>query len=49
MAVKIEFEETYPTLKDSLGPNIDGWPQPSLKPIISAPNGLNPNISVPIK
>ena len=49
MAVKIEFEETYLTLQDSLRPNSDCGPQPSLNPIISAPNGPNPNISVPIK
>ena len=49
MTVKIEFEETYPTLKDSLGPKSDHGPQPSLNPIISAYNGPNPNISVPIK
>ena len=30
MAVKIEFEETYPSLKDSLGPKSDHGPQPSL-------------------
>ena len=49
MAVKIEFKDTYPTLKDSLGPNSDYGPQPSLNPIISAHHGPNPNISVPIK
>ena len=48
MAVKIEFEETYPTLRDSLGPESDCGPQPSLNLIILANYGLNPNISVPI-
>ena len=49
MAGKIEFKETYPTLKDSLGPEGDSGPQFSLNPIISAHHGPNPNISVPIK
>ena len=49
MAVKIEFEETYPTLRDSLGPESDFGPQPSLNPIISAHQSPNLNILVPIK
>ena len=49
MAVKIEFEETYPTLRDSLVPESDFGPQPSLNPIILAPNGPNFKKSVPIK
>jgi len=49
MALKIEFEEKYPTLKDSLLFKSDHGPQPSLNPIISAHHGPNPNISVPIK
>jgi len=49
MAVKIEFEETYPSLKDSLGPKRDFGPQPSLNPIISAPHGPNQIISVTIR
>ncbi len=49
MAVKIEFEETYSSLKDSLGPKSDYGPQLSLNPIISAPHSQNPNISVPLE
>ena len=49
MAVNIEFEETYPSLKDSPGPKRAYGPQPFLNPIISAPHGPNPNISVPIR
>ena len=41
MAEKIEFEETYPTLKDSLRPESEFGPQPSSNPIILAPNGPN--------
>ena len=49
MALKIEFEETYRTLKDSLGPKRDFGPQPSLNQIISAPHGQNQIISVTIR
>ena len=49
MTVKIEFEETYPTLRDSLVPESDFGPQPSLNLIILTSHGQNPNISVPIK
>ena len=49
MEEKIEFKETYPTFKDSLGLESDSGPQSSLNPIISAHNCPNPNISVPIK
>ena len=41
LSQEIEIEETYPTLKDSLRPESDFGPQPSLNPIILAPNGPN--------
>ena len=46
---KIEFKETYPTFKDSLGLESDSRPQSSLNPFISAHNYPNPITSVPIK
>ena len=49
MAGKIEFKETYPTLKDSIGPESDSGPQSSLNPIFSVIFCDNHKVSVYIE